>query len=346
MATNISWTNETWNPIVGCSKISAGCQKCYAAEAAKSARLQQFTQYKDVKNWDGTTVFVDSQLLKPLGWKKSKKIFVCSMSDLFHENTPDEWISKVFAVMALCPQHTFQVLTKRPDRMFEYFQNCPWSRIASCLEFIPNVAVSEIAKALILVRNIRDKKTQFLPNAWIGVSVENQKAADDRIPLLKQVPAAVRFLSCEPLLGLVDLRSHLGLCTGCQSCEFQGGHRLTESKIFWAILGGESGPGSRPCDVEWMRSIVRQCNQAGVAVFVKQLGSNVVQQHPYIEGVAVSFSRLKFKDRKGGGIAEFPEDLQVREFPVSQVPVLTPRGDDASELDEAFLANWLIQHAQ
>lgn len=306
MATNISWTNETWNPIVGCSKISAGCQKCYAAEAAKSARLQQFTQYKDVKNWDGTTVFVDSQLLKPLGWKKSKKIFVCSMSDLFHENTPDEWISKVFAVMALCPQHTFQVLTKRPDRMRDYLlsENRD-SKISNWATTFDKSSSDRIISADLPLLNV-----------WLGTSIENQKVADDRIPLLNQIPVAVRFLSCEPLLNLVDLRKYLGLCVGCQSCEFQGGHRLTESKISWVIVGGESGPGARHCNIEWLRLIVRQCNQAGVAVFVKQLGSNVVQQHPYIDGVAVAHSRLKLKDRKGGGITEFPEDLQIREFPV------------------------------
>lgn len=315
--TNIAWTDETWNPIVGCSKISAGCANCYAAEAAKSARLQQLHQYQSVKEWDGTTTFVESQLLKPLGWNKPRKIFVCSMSDLFHKNTPDEWIDKIFAVMALCPQHTFQVLTKRSDRMLQYFIDFPWSRIASCVEFFPGLSIPVIAKALTAVRNIRDGKIQFLSNIHLGTTVENQKVADDRIPLLNQIPAAVRFLSCEPLLEPVDFRKHLRLCVGCQSREFQCGHRLTKSKISWVIVGGESGSGARPCNIEWIRSIVRQCNQAGVAVFVKQLGSNVVQ-HPYIDGEAVVHSRLKLKDRKGGDMTEFLEDLQVRQFPVSK----------------------------
>ena len=290
--TKIQWCTETWNPLVGCSKISAGCSQCYAAEAAKSARLQQFPQYQKVKDWDGTIEFVENQLLKPLSWKSPKKVFVCSMSDIFHANVKDEWLDKIFAVMALASQHTFQILTKRPERMKEYF---------ALHEGKPEFYASRSEMVFDALRKIKpeaewNKFIWPLPNCWLGTSVENQKAADDRIPSLLNTPAAVRFLSCEPLLGLIDIRDYL-------------------HGIDWVIAGGESGSGARPCHVDWIRSLVQQCQQSETAVFVKQLGSNPLLTACYIDGVATTYQKLKLKDRKGGDINEFPEDLQVREFP-------------------------------
>ena len=122
MPTGINWSDETWNQIVGCSRVSPGCVNCYAATSAKSPRLQQFPQYQSTRDWNGTIAFVESAIAKPLKWKKPRKIFVCSMSDLFHENVTDEMRDRVFSVMALCPQHTFQVLTKRPERAVRYFE--------------------------------------------------------------------------------------------------------------------------------------------------------------------------------------------------------------------------------
>ena len=127
--TNIQWTNESWNPIVGCSKISEGCANCYAETGANSGRLQQFKQYQKVAKWNGQVEFVENQLLKPLKWKKPQRIFVCSMSDLFHQNIPNSWIDRIFAVISVCQKHTFQILTKRPHRMQEYFASLPYSRI-------------------------------------------------------------------------------------------------------------------------------------------------------------------------------------------------------------------------
>jgi protein gp37 len=279
--TTIEWTDETYNPIVGCSKISAGCANCYAAEAAKSARLQQFGQYQEAKNWDGTTIFVESQLLKPLQWKKGRRIFVCSMSDLFHENTPFEWVDQVFAVMALCPQHTFQVLTKRPKRMYEYLAYSPWRRISYYAEFVPGLSIPVIAKALEVTR---DPHIKFLPNVEIGVTVENQPAANTRTPILQKIPAATRFFSCEPLLENIEL-------------DLNG--------IDLVIVGGESGKGARVCHLDWIKSIVEQCQKANVAVFVKQAGSNVIS----------SDVPLKLKNRKGGDLEELPENLRIRQLP-------------------------------
>ncbi|MBH8566756.1 phage Gp37/Gp68 family protein [Nostoc sp. CENA67] len=316
--TTIQWTDETWNLIVGCSRISPGCERCYAATAAKSARLQQFPQYQKVKDWDGTVEFVESQLLKPLRWKKPKRIFVCSMSDLFHENVPDEWIDKVLAVASLCPQHTFQILTKRPHRALQYLTR--ENRFA----FIDYQAY-EILRAG-RTPYTREHPVVSLPlkNCWIGTTVENQAMANKRIPTLLQIPAAARFLSCEPLLEAIDLSEWL-ICPECQGeqlwYEKRTGPRLGVagrkqcfkckdkrfySDLSWAIIGGESGPGARPCSIDWIRSAARQCQEAEIPVFVKQLGSNCC----VMPGLAFGYS-----DRKGGDIAEFPEDLKMRQFP-------------------------------
>ncbi|MBW4680617.1 MAG: phage Gp37/Gp68 family protein [Microcoleus vaginatus WJT46-NPBG5] len=279
--TNIEWTDRTWNPIVGCSKISPECVNCYAADAAKSARLQQFPQYQEVKEWKGKTTFVQSQLLKPLSWKQPQKIFTCSMSDLFHENNPFNWIDKILGIMALSSSehHTFQILTKRPHQMLMYFDYQQ--------EFVDWVKFDRLGTAVNLRRRMP------LQNAWIGVSVGNQKAVE-RIPLLREAPAALRFLSCEPLLEEVKLN-----LTG----------------IDWVIVGGESGSKARPCHVDWIRSVVEQCKVAGVPVFVKQLGGYCINRQLYFKGEAGVPYRLKLKDHKGGNIEEWPEWLKVREFP-------------------------------
>lgn len=317
--TNIQWTDETWNIVVGCSRISPGCTNCYAATAAASARLQQFPQYQKVAAWDGTVEFVESQLLKPLSWKNPKRIFVCSMSDLFHENVPDEWIDKVMAIAALLPQHTFQILTKRPERALEYFT------YEHRFAFIDYQAY-EILRAG-RAPYYREHPVVKLPlkNVWMGVTCENQAMADRRIPLLLQIPAAIRFLSCEPLLEVIDLSEWL-ICPQCN------GERMFEvirtgprsgvagykkcpkcqdnrfySDLHWIIAGGESGKGARTCSIDWVRSLVRQCQDADVPVFVKQLGSNC----QLLPGLA-----FKYSDRKGGNIDSFPfDDLKIRQFP-------------------------------
>ncbi|MBC6429679.1 phage Gp37/Gp68 family protein [Nostoc sp. HG1] len=305
MSTNIEWADETINPIVGCSRISPGCEKCYAATAAKSPRLQQFTQYQAVSKWDGTVEFVKSQLIKPLYWRKSKRIFVCSMADLFHANVPDEWIHQVMAVAALSPQHTFQILTKRPERMKEYFsQQSLWVKWYEAAKENLWDAVSEKFGGLINLQQYFTLQPFPLPNMWLGASTENQQMADKRIPILLQIPASVRFLSCEPLLEEIDFRQ-AGVIQKLISDDSEW--ELVNEDIQWIVVGGESGPNSRPCHIEWIESIVQQCQQSQTPVFVKQLGANAKFDQ----------QRFKTRDNKGGDIEEFPQHLQVREFPFS-----------------------------
>jgi protein gp37 len=333
MTTNIQWCDETWNIIVGCSRVpgSPGCARCYAAKAAKSPRLQQFPQYQAVGKWDGTVEFVKSQLIKPLFWKKPKIIFVCSMADLFHANVPDEWIHQVMTVAALSPQHTFQILTKRPERMKEYFsQQSLWSKWYEAAKENIWDAVSEKFGGLINLQQYFINQPFPLSNVWLGVSTENQQMADKRIPILLQIPATVRFLSCEPLLEEIILSryhsngiGYLGQKIKCSNCgvtgikppdkyyqycwQCQAQMLWLEPTISLVIVGGESGPNSRPCHIEWLESIVQQCHAAKTSVFVKQLGANAI----------FGGQQFKTRNKKGGEIVEFPLHLQVREFPFS-----------------------------
>ena len=268
----IEWTEKTWNPIVGCSKVSPGCDNCYAERMAiRLAHIPGATgdQYSDVigsnmmggYHWDGKTALVESALTKPLHWKKPRMIFVCSMGDLFHESVPFEWIDKVFAVMALCPQHTFQVLTKRPARMLEYFEMLRTND--SCFICLQRQA-SRISKSHApKLYNNAPVSNWPLPNVWLGVTAEDQQRADERIPDLLKCPAAKRFISVEPILGAVDL---------AYTC-FNGSDSFgTMPGIDWVICGGESGPGARPMHPDWARSLRGQCDEAGVAFFFKQWG--------------------------------------------------------------------------
>ncbi len=289
---NIQWTDRTWNPIVGCQKNSPECDNCYAAELAKTARMQQFPQYQEVENWD-KAVFVHSQLLKPLSWKTPSMVFL-SMGDLFFHTIEDEDIDRIFAICALTPHHTYQFLTKFPIRMQKYIQQGAKNRI--------RMMAVDIGRKQQLKPKIYEpyETCEFdwpLPNVWLGTSVGLQSSVEHKVPWLCKTHAAISFLSCEPLLESIDIQKYLQLGIG------------------WVIVGGESGTGARPCDIEWIRSIVRQCQQSETAVFVKQLGSNPIMTACYIDGVAATHQKLKLADRKGGDINEFPEDLRVREFP-------------------------------
>lgn len=267
----IEWTDASWNPIVGCSKVSKGCDHCYAiGQAHRLASNPATPQYHGLTqitngrpNWSGKVALVESALELPLHWKKPKKIFVNSMSDLFHEAVPDEWIDRTFAVMALCPQHTFQILTKRPERMQKYF--------------LAGKRESVLGKAWTILGNPKFKKYNHsnitqriwpLPNVWMGVSVEDQKTADERIPPLLQTPAAVRWVSYEPALGPVDFSRWLKTphADGA-SCG------LLCTKLDWNVCGGESGSGARPMHPHWARSVRDQCVAAGVPFFFKQWGA-------------------------------------------------------------------------
>jgi protein gp37 len=214
MATNsnIEWTEMTWNPVTGCTKISAGCKHCYAERMAKRLKAMNAPRY----HRGFQTTLHDDLIDLPLSWRKPRKVFVNSMSDLFHEDVPTEFIQRIFVTMETCAQHTFQVLTKRSERLVELSGKLPWPK-----------------------------------NVWLGVSVENSSVLG-RIHDLAVVPAAVRFLSCEPLIGPLD--------------------ELPLSGIHWVIVGGESGPRARPMKAEWVESIFAQCHEANVRFFFKQWG--------------------------------------------------------------------------
>ncbi len=326
--TSIQWTNKTWNPVRGCSMAkgseAGGCLNCYAARMAarnlpelKSPTTgKSFARILDSgPRWTGEVELIESQLTLPLKWRKPQKIFVNSMSDLFHEALPDEAIDRVFAVMALCPQHTFQILTKRPERMAAWFAG-NIERRRDC--------VADQSQAI-------QADWCFpkwpLPNVWLGVSVENQATADARIPLLLHTPAAIRFVSYEPALGPVDFDAvSVTAAPGFFGSPLQWHHRGYSHKLEgvpypvldWIIVGGESGPGARPFDVRWARNTVEQCKAAGVSPFVKQLGAKPVQLGASRgETREMDDCRLLWgmKDRKGGDPQEWPEDLRVREFP-------------------------------
>ena len=259
MGTAIEWTDTVWNPVTGCNKVSEGCRNCYAF-TLHDVRHKAFTEGKKLprqyaKPFSEIQLF-PGRLLEPLRWKKPRRVFVNSMSDLFHENVPFEFIEKVFAIMEEAYWHTFQVLTKRPERMLEfmtwYLNRCSDEGVGYRHESPKNV--------------------------WLGVSVENQRAADERIPLLLQTPAAVRFLSCEPLLGPLDLREWLHVHNRMCYDDPGPGHGSPflvcdeVNRIDWIIVGGESGPNARPMHPDWVRSLRDQCQAACVPFFFKQHG--------------------------------------------------------------------------
>jgi protein gp37 len=314
MSTGIEWTDETWNPVVGCNQVSPGCAKCYAKELhdkrhkaylAGKRMLPQYAQPFEVVQ------LKPERFEAPLHWRKPRRVFVNSVSDLFHYDVPDTFLDRVFAVMQASPGHTFQVLTKRPERMREYIAGAELRVAATCEEIAHE---HEWCHA-------HDDRPWPLSNVWLGASVENQRFADERIPLLLQTPAAVRFLSCEPLLGPVDLT-----CIG--EFEDDSDYRLNgltgEERypgsvrrgilpgVDWVIVGGESGSKARPMALQWPRSILKQCQATGVACFVKQLGARPVTPDDLTPEHSCA---VALRDRKGGNPAEWPDDLRVRQFP-------------------------------
>ncbi len=239
------------------------------------------------------------------------------MSDLFHEKVPDGFIDQVFAVMGACPQHTFQVLTKRPERMAVYVRGLNSRHtLDGNFQLSPQAALAKVRmpahkSVTTLYRELSDLLVAPwpLPNVWPGVTVENQAAADERIPLLLQTPAAVRFVSCEPLLEHVSF-SWLNPRIKVGRNDHLDGLRALD----WVIVGGESGPGARPCHVNWIRSIRDQCRRAGVACFIKQLGSKPLG--PRVDGHPDAvLGEWPLKSRAGADPAEWPADLRVREYP-------------------------------
>lgn len=341
--TKIAWTNATWNVFVGCTKKSDGCKNCSAIRDAnrlshnphpKIAAKYAGTVTDDGKNWSGRINFDEETLLLPLRWNRPRMIFVNYTSDTFHAGVPDEWIDRLFAVMAFCPQHTFQVLTKRADRMRDYINNAETRfRVGDAIiglpqtdEWLRKMSGDELVDFTGAEYSGVDYASEWpLPNVWLIASVENQEMADERVPQLLQTPAAVRGLSVEPLLGPVDLSKHLTGHEEAGAWPRPGNCVAYTPPLDWVIVGGESGPGARPFHVAWARSVVRQCEAAGVPCFVKQLGarvhgdprefptSNIVLAPSGGEHAGYIFT---LKDRKGGAMEEWPEDLRVRQFPI------------------------------
>lgn len=396
----IEWTDATWNPTRGCTCVSPGCKYCYAMKIAArfsgpGLAYQGLAKMhpKAGGQWTGKVRLVDDQLDAPLRWTKPRRIFVNSMSDLFHEALSPEQIAEVFAVMYLAPRHTFQVLTKRASRMRDVLNDPGFYRLV--------LRAAEPLRQRFKRINVGISDPTKFPAPWVrlGVSVENQPYADERLPALRATPAGTRFVSCEPLLEETDLRleerspwhdqvlgswrkmdwpdwvpsalrseieqfwSFHGGPEGWLACQdgngsgvpwlrrpafgARGQYRVVgpgnttvvgryvhawnnigrvvtddgrvevvsgaECKldIDWVIVGGESGRGARLFDIEWARSIIRQCRAAGVACFVKQLGAV-----PFQNGAGVGVSvEMELKSAKGGDMAEWPADLRVRQFP-------------------------------
>lgn len=251
----IEWTDATWNPVTGCSVVSRGCRNCYAMHLA-GTRLKHHPSRAGLTKkvngrhvWTGDVRLNDQWMRQPLKWKKPRRIFVCAHGDLFHENVPDAWIDRVFDVMLRCPQHIFQVLTKRPGRMREYVAG-------------------------------RFGELHLPLNFWLGVSVEDQKSADARLPALVNTPAAVRFVSYEPATGRVDLRRYI-------------------RDLEWVIAGGESllnaSGDAWPALPDWFRTVRDQCLAAGVPFFFKQWGEYLTHE---VDGLPVA--RIKLGKKRAG----------------------------------------------
>lgn len=373
---NIEWCDASWQVTLGCEKVAAGCRSCYAIRDThrmaghpnpKISEPRKGLTHKvgNSIDWTGVVRTLPENLSIPLRWKKPRKIFVDSNSDLFHKDVPFEFIAAVYGVMAACPQHRFIVLTKRPERMLEFMQwadsaflDPPYTYyMAAVKEY--GIPLGNAARGVDI-----SSIPHPLPNVIHGASIANQPDADRIIPILLQVPSACRAISAEPLVGPVYLQQnwlcasqkfHMALdiegalrnrmydgftesgkpvpvaeveaelrerkaageklfpmatCEGFSPKTGCPGHE--EPKLDWVIVGGESGPNARPCDVAWVRSVVQQCKSAGVPCFVKQLGKHWATQQP-------DWCTARRKDRKGADPDEWPEDIRVRQYP----PALT-----------------------
>lgn len=327
----IQWTEYTWNPISGCRRKGQGCLNCYAERVAHrlgsnpnekiQALYSGLTQITNGRpGWTGEIGFSETALLEPLKRRKPTRYFI-SLSDLFYDKRPDEDIDRVFAVMALCPQHEFVVLTKYVERAGKWFAD---ARGHHCVEYVG-----------INTGNVRSASwLDPLDNVTLGVSISTQAEADALIPVLRRIPAARRIVSAEPLIENINLEWPKTLyqkgpqtCCNGHDCGCMG--MPVDPPLFYGldgvIVGGESGPGARPCDVAWIRSLVAQCKRWNRPVFVKQLGAdaregnangncrNVECTHP-----DCGYIRLSLNDRKGGDWSEWPEDLRVREWPEAE----------------------------
>lgn len=322
----ISWTDATWNPTLGCERESPGCAGCYAVKEVNRMAGNPNPKISSVNSglvhklgngkldWTGEITTVPDRLQAPLRWKSPRRIFVNSLSDLFHPKVQDAFIDAVFATMAIASQHTYQILTKHPGRMAAYFSDLSERDMAIGQAVIDHFDVMFTGDP----ECVSDDFTYFalpLPNVWLGTSVENQEYADKRIPHLLRTPAAVRFLSCEPLLGPINLETLTGRFTDDEAANTRIFERLIDG-IGWVIVGGESGPGARDFDIAWARIIQEQCKTAGVPYFLKQMGSNAIGKITSASESAVRLNGGRWLlDKKGADPNEWPEGMRVRQFP-------------------------------
>lgn len=362
--TGISWTDETWNPTVGCSRVSPGCVNCYAEHAAamvnrtqgkRSVYLPVLKLVNGDPRWNGLVKLIPGRLDQPLRWTRARRIFVNSMSDLFHEELTNEQIAAVFGAMAAAPWHTFQILTKRARRMREWFawveraaRECNDGRgmtpAAFCFchaqkAFVEGTGADQGEYPLSSTNACHNglHAAWPLPNVWLGVSVENQDCADDRIPELLETPAAIRFLSCEPLLEEVSLFAFLKGPMRDECLGKLGGSPATPG-VDWVIVGCESGAGARPCEVAWLRSMRDECTRAGVAYFLKQattsanavtmiehrtpLDDAYIGESPRTGQFIPTVAAAAGSKRKPGNVIELPylDGVQHAAFPEPHVP--------------------------
>jgi protein gp37 len=270
MGTKIEWCDKTWNPVTGCNPISTGCDNCYARKMAR--RLADRCGYPSGSGFDVT--LHHDKLLKPLKWKKPKRIFVCSMGDLFHSNVPNVYIAVIFGVMALAKQHTFILLTKRPLIMLEWFvkvkQFSDNDEVGLCEYYIKNTC--SLRKITDLLPSDGPSTLWPLPNVWVGVTAENRVLNQQRTKVLMNIPSVVKFISFEPLLSNID--------------QIRDG-------IDWVIVGAETGPGARPMSLEWARNIRDQCNDQNIPFFMKKVSGNgqvpddlLIRQFPNTDGLS------------------------------------------------------------
>jgi len=320
----IEWTDHTWNPWEGCTKKSPGCKNCYAEARNKRFAGANWGKGKPRRRTR------EANWRMPLRWNletrktgKRFKIFL-SLCDWLDEEVPIEWLSDFLALIYATPNLIWQLLTKSPEN---------WrTRLTETLHVLVR---QENFTAAVEVRAWLQQEPPLAPqNVWLGVSVEDQERADERMPVLLNIPAKLHFLSCEPLLEPIDLENYLP-CSRRPVGDARASHSEAAT-VDWVIAGGESGPGARPCDIQWIREIIAQCELAKVPVFVKQLGAFPFDfdgreevwlktlPPQYRDGTRYAIAERRIKDRKGGDPAEWPEDLRIRQFP-SVKSVVVPK---------------------
>lgn len=328
----ISWTDETLNVVIGCEKVSAGCANCYAIPTTHRGMAEQHKgvtkAIRSGLDWNGEINLVPHRLFIPCRQQRPRRIFVNSLSDLWHKNVSPSFLAALYGVALSTPRHTYQILTKRPERMREWYRWMDSFHVDTHSDGFPGAVAHAFSEALAIDLQLEAEgkgKAEFHsewcggdqetftwppPNVHLGITVEDQEAAEERIPILLDTPASVRWLSVEPILERVDLRPWL-------------------TELDWIVVGGESGTGARACDVDWIRDIVDQCQDIGTPVFVKQMGVLPYDSNAeLVKGSAAFNTRLghladgeacwPLLDNKGGELEDMPIEIRVREFPAPE----------------------------